>query len=154
MILSKELLVFLIAMSPLVELRGAIPIAITVYHFTWFKAFIISVIGNSLIILPVMFFLEYLSDWLMEHFNFFNRFFNWLFAKTRQKINKSYITYRNLALLVFVAIPLPTTGAWTGTVAAYLLGISKKEAFIYITGGVIIAGIIITIMTLIGKQIF
>jgi uncharacterized membrane protein len=141
-------------MTPVSELRGAIPLALTIYHLPWWKAFLISVIGNILIILPVIIFLEKSSELLMRKSKVLNSFFNWLFERTRKKISKSYDKYRNLALLIFVAIPLPMTGAWTGSVAAYLLGLSKKEALIYIGLGVVGAGIIVTLTTLLGKKIF
>lgn len=152
--LPSELIVFLISMTPVSELRGAIPLALTIYHLPWWKAFLISVIGNILIILPVIIFLEKSSELLMRKSKVLNSFFNWLFERTRKKISKSYDKYRNLALLIFVAIPLPMTGAWTGSVAAYLLGLSKKEALIYIGLGVVGAGIIVTLTTLLGKKIF
>jgi len=152
--LPSELIVFLISMTPVSELRGAIPLALTLYHLPWWKAFLISVIGNILIILPVIIFLEKSSELLMRKSKVLNSFFNWLFERTRKKISKSYDKYRNLALLIFVAIPLPMTGAWTGSVAAYLLGLSKKEALIYIGLGVVGAGIIVTLTTLLGKKIF
>jgi uncharacterized membrane protein len=152
--LPSELIVFLISMTPVSELRGAIPLALTLYHLPWWKAFLISVIGNILIILPVIIFLEKSSELLMRKSKVLNSFFNWLFERTRKKISKSYDKYRNLALLIFVAIPLPMTGAWTGSVAAYLLGLSKKEALVYIGLGVVGAGIIVTLTTLLGKKIF
>jgi len=152
--LPSELIVFLISMTPVSELRGAIPLALTLYHLPWWKAFLISVIGNILIILPVIIFLEKSSELLMRKSKVLNYFFNWLFERTRKKISKSYDKYRNLALLIFVAVPLPMTGAWTGSVAAYLLGLSKKEALIYIGLGVVGAGIIVTLTTLLGKKIF
>jgi uncharacterized membrane protein len=152
--LPSELIVFLISMTPVSELRGAIPLALTLYHLPWWKAFLISVIGNILIILPVIIFLEKSSELLMRKSKVLNSFFNWLFERTRKKISKSYDKYRNLALLIFVAVPLPMTGAWTGSVAAYLLGLSKKEALIYIGLGVVGAGIIVTLTTLLGKKIF
>ncbi|MGB9763141.1 MAG: COG2426 family protein [Minisyncoccia bacterium] len=138
-------------MSPLSELRGAIPLALIVYHFPVWKAFLISIIGNSLIIIPVIFFLEKVSDWLMKKSKLFNYFFNWLFKRTRLKIEGNYKKYSKWALTIFVAIPLPMTGAWTGSVAAYLLGLNKKEALLYIGLGVLLAGLIVTVLTLVGR---
>ncbi|NMB92198.1 MAG: small multi-drug export protein [Parcubacteria group bacterium] len=152
--LPAELIVFLISLSPLAELRGAIPVAISVYHFSWLKAFLISFLGNIIIIVPIIWFLETSSNWLMKKSKFFNRFFTWIFDKTRKKIDHRYNKYRNWALLIFVAIPLPTTGAWTGSIAAYLLGLSKKESFVFISLGVLVAGCIVTILTLLGIHFF
>jgi len=152
--LPQELIVFFISMSPISELRGAIPIAISLYHFSWLKAFIISFLGNIIIIIPIIWFLERFSEFLMVKSKIFHKFFTWLFNRTRKKINTHYEKYRNLALLIFVAIPLPMTGAWTGSVAAYLLGVSKKESFIYISLGVLVAAIIVTTLTLLGIKWF
>jgi uncharacterized membrane protein len=151
--MPKELITIFIALSPLAELRGAIPVAIGVFHFTWWKALSLSIIGNIIFIIPLMWFLEKFSDFLMQKFVFWRRFFNWLFQRTRTKIEKHYKKYSRWALTIFVAIPLPMTGAWTGSVAAYLLGLNKKEAFVFISLGVIIAGVIVTLLTLLGKKV-
>jgi len=151
--MPKELITILIALSPLAELRGAIPLAIGVFQFFWLKAFLLSILGNMIVIIPLMWFLEKFSDFLMKKFSFWQKFFSWLFQRTRSKIEKHYKKYSRWALTIFVAIPLPMTGAWTGSVAAYLLGLNKKEAFVFISLGVVIAGIIVTFLTLLGKKV-
>ncbi|MFA5392324.1 MAG: small multi-drug export protein [Candidatus Paceibacterota bacterium] len=148
-----ELWVILIAASPIVELRGAIPIAMGIFYFSWFKAFLLSFIGNILIIIPFIWFLEKFSSFLIEKSKFCKRLFNWIFERTRVKIGPTFKKYSRWALVIFVAIPLPMTGAWTGSIAAYLLGINKKEAFSLISLGVFIAGCLVTILTLLGKQL-
>ncbi|MGC8651227.1 MAG: COG2426 family protein [Minisyncoccia bacterium] len=151
--MSKELITIFIALSPFSELRGAIPVAIGIFHFSWPKALILSIFGNIIFIIPLMWFLEKFSDFLMQKSIFWENFFNWLFQRTRNKIDTNYKKYSHWALTIFVAIPLPMTGAWTGSVAAYLLGLNKKEAFVYISLGVVIAGIIVTLLTLLGKKV-
>jgi len=69
------------------------------------------------------------SEFLMKKFAFANRFFTWLFQRTQAKITASYKKYSCWALALFVAVPLPFTGAWTGSIAAYLLRLSKKKLF-------------------------
>jgi len=149
----NELWTILIAASPIVELRGAIPVAMGIFYFSLFKAFILSFLGNILIIIPFIWFLEKFSNFLMEKSKFWNRALNWIFERTRVKIGATYKKYSRWALVIFVAIPLPMTGAWTGSIAAYLLGFNKKEAFPLFSLGVFIAGCLVMILTLLGKQL-
>jgi uncharacterized membrane protein len=79
---------------------------------------------------------------------FLNRFFTWLFERTRSKTIDKYIKYGYWALILFVAIPLPITGAWTGSVAAYIFNIPFKKSWWLILLGIIIAGLIMTFGTL------
>jgi len=148
--MGKELLTILIAASPIVELRGAIPWAIGVLQFSWPKAFLLSFIGNVLPVIPLLLFWKHVSAFLMKKFAFFDRLFNWIFARTRRKAQKHFQQYAAGALLILVAIPLPLTGAWTGTVAAFLFNIDTKKSFLLISLGVLIAGVIVTTFTLLG----
>ncbi len=145
---SPELAVFITSMIPVVELRGALPLAINLFKIPWQKAFLLSFIGN---ILPVPFILLFLKPvtYLLCRIKIFDKFFNWLFARTRKK-SAVVEKYEELGLLIFVAIPLPGTGAWTGALLAYLLGLDFKKSILFISLGVFIAGIIITSLCLIG----
>ena len=145
--ISKETAVLIIAALPVFELRGAIPVAISVFRFSWEKAFLLSFIGNIAIIIPYLIFLEKFAQLLMMKFSFVERFLNWIFARTRKR-SKLIEKYEALGLILFVAVPLPITGAWTGCVAAFLFGIKKRIAFLCISLGVLIAGIIVTATTL------
>ena len=143
-----ELKVFLIAMSPIFELRGSIPVALGVYHLPVWLAFLISVLGNIVPIVFILLLLESVSGYLSRHSRLFSRFFAWLFERTRKKHAKTFEYGRDLALMIFVAIPMPFTGAWTGALCAFVFGIPFKRAFPAIAGGVVIAGIIVTLTTL------
>lgn len=143
-----ELSVFLVAMSPILELRGAIPLALGVYHLTWWSAFLISVVGNIVPVVFILLLLESVSGFLSRHSSLFNRFFIWLFERTKRKHAKRFEYWKSLALITFVAIPLPFTGAWTGALCAFVFGVPFKKAFAAISAGVIIAGIIVTLTTL------
>jgi uncharacterized membrane protein len=143
----KELATFLIAMIPVGELRASIPIAIQVYHLTWYSSFIWSVLGNSLAVALILLLLEPISKFLMKHFKIFNRFFTWLFRRTRKKYSKNIERGGALALVTFVAIPLPMTGGWSGALIAFVFGIPFKKAFPLISLGVLIAGVIVTLLT-------
>jgi len=143
-----ELKVFLIALSPIFELRGSIPIALGVFHLPVWSAFLISVIGNILPVVFILSLLESVSGYLSRHVHFFDRFFTWLFERTRRKHAKTFEQGKALALMIFVAIPLPFTGAWTGALCAFVFGIPFKRALMSIAGGVVIAGIIVTLTSL------
>ena len=143
-----ELEVFLIAMSPIFELRGSIPVALGVYHLPVWLAFLISVLGNIVPVVFILLLLESVSGYLSRHSRFSSRFFAWLFERTRKKHAKTFEYGRDLALMIFVAIPMPFTGAWTGALCAFVFGIPFKRAFPAIAGGVVIAGIIVTLTTL------
>ncbi len=139
----------LIAMLPVSELRGAIPIAIGVYGMKPVDAFLLSVIGNTIPVIPLLLFLEPVSNFLRK-WNFWNKFFTWLFTRTHKNHSKEFEKYGTLALAIFVAIPLPMTGAWSGCAAAFVFGIKFRNALLAIASGVIVAGIIVTLVTVAG----
>ena len=148
MSIPKEILTAFIAMMPLAELRGAIPVAIGIYHLHPLSALFWAVLGN---IIPIFFILaafERLADPLTKRFSLLNRFLNWLFERTRRKHSASFERWGALALIIFVAIPLPMTGAWSGAVAAFVFGIPYKKALLYIFTGVFLAGLIVTAISL------
>lgn len=146
--IAPEWAVFLTSMIPVVELRGALPLAINLFHIPWYKAFLISFIGN---IIPVPFILVFLRPItnLLCKINTFKKFFDWLFERTRKK-SSVIEKYEELGLMIFVAIPLPGTGAWTGALLAYLMDIDFKKSIFFIGLGVFVAGIIVTSLCLIG----
>jgi uncharacterized membrane protein len=146
--LGELLQVLLISASPIFELRGAIPLAINVLDIPWYYALFIAIIGNML---PVPFLLLFL-DWfvkIMRKMKLTSRFVDWIFDRTWQRTGMVQ-RYKRVGLAIFVGIPLPFTGAWTGALAATILGISFKRAFTSILIGVAIAGIIVTALSLMG----
>ncbi|MFH0803797.1 MAG: small multi-drug export protein [Candidatus Tagabacteria bacterium] len=149
--MEKEILTILTGALPISEVRGAIPLAIAVFHFSLLKAYFLSVIGNLLIIVPALFFLHKLSDFLMRRVYFINRFLTWLFERT-QRLHQDHFhhySWAPLALFIFVAIPLPFTGAWSGAVAAFIFGIPFWRSVLSISLGVLAAGVIVlSIMSL------
>lgn len=149
--LSSVLAVIAIAASPISELRGAIPVAISAFHFPWYYALLFGIIGN---LLPVPFILLFLDTivQLLSKVRFFDKLLKWLFERTRRR-GKIIERYERIGLVLFVAIPLPITGAWTGSLAAVLFGIKPRYAFLSIFVGVLIAGVIVTCATLLGWTI-
>jgi uncharacterized membrane protein len=146
--LPKEYAVIMVGMLPIFELRGAIPLGFYL-NLPIFKTFILAVIGNLIPVIPILFLLKPLSKTLQRFF-LFKKFFNWLFEHTQKK-SEIIQKYEALGLAIFVAIPLPMTGAWTGAVAASLFKIKFKYAFWAITIGVLIAGILVTLLCILGK---
>jgi uncharacterized membrane protein len=137
-----------IAVVPISELRGAIPVAVGVYHFSWYYAYLFGVIGN---LLPVPFILLLLNKLVtfLGRVRFLEGVMRWYFTWTKRRA-KSIERYGWLGLTLFVAVPLPVTGAWTGSILAVLLGMKFKYAFSAIVLGVIIAGVIVTCATVLG----
>ena len=142
----------LMAALPVGELRVAIPVAIGVYGMDPLTAYVLAVIGNMLPVVPLLLFLESVSNYL-RRWVFWDVFFNWLFTRTYHRHNRKFEKYGTIALLFFVAIPLPVTGAWTGCAAAFVFGIQFRHAFLAILGGVMLAGIIVTSIVLGGVGI-
>lgn len=146
--LAKELIVMLIAATPISELRGAIPTAIGILDLPWYYAYLLAVIGNMLPVPIILLFLDTVTR-LCSRVPLLKRWLDWLFERTRQR-GKVIQKYKRLGLVLFVAIPLPVTGAWTGSLAAVLFGIGFRQAFFSILLGVLIAGVIVTCLTLLG----
>lgn len=146
--LPKEWITIIIAALPITELRGSIPVALMM-GIQPLKAFVLSIIGNLLPVIPVLFLLEPVSNALMR-FGPWKRFFDWLFEKTKAKSDLIQ-KYEALGLMLFVAVPLPMTGAWTGCVAASLFRIKFRYAFPAVFLGVVIAGMVVMSICLLGQ---
>lgn len=147
---NKELAVIVLAAMPVSELRGSIPLALAM-GFTPSKAYILSFIGNLIPVIPLLFLLQPIA-YRLRHIKVFERFFDWLFERTRRKASLVE-KFEAVGLILFVAIPLPITGAWTGCVAATLFKIRFRYAFIAILCGVAIAGLVVMGVSLAGKEI-
>lgn len=147
--LPAEAVAFLMAAVPVAELRGAIPWALTPPPLggglSWQEAYIWSVMGN---LLPVPFLLWLLGPLCerLRRWGPMDMFLGWLFARTRR--GKLVERYGPLGLVLFVGIPLPVTGAWTGAVAAFLFGVPFKRALPAIALGVMLAGAVVTLASL------
>jgi uncharacterized membrane protein len=146
--LPKELIIILVGAMPIFELRMALPVAINVFSYQWYYALFLSVVGNLLPVPFLLLFWEGLSRFL-NRMGIFQRPLDWLFERTRrQSINIG--KYKFWGLLVFVAIPVPFTGAWTASLVAVVLGMKFWSAFWAIFGGVFVAGVIVMVLSLMG----
>lgn len=111
------------------------------YGMSFSKAFWLSVLGNIVFVVPALFLLEPVTVKLRK-FKLWERFFDWLFTRTKKKAD-TIQKYETLGLALFVAIPLPMTGAWSGVIAASLFKIRFRYAFVAIVSGVLCAGLIV-----------
>lgn len=136
-------------MLPIFEVRGGIPFALTL-GVNPIQAFAICVIAN-IIVIPILFlFLDFIHILLLK-WNFYNRTFEKFLnriQKRKENVEKNYETYGILALCIFVAIPFPLTGAWTGVLIAWLLKLKRWRSFFAISLGIIISATIVELLTL------
>lgn len=142
--LNKETVIFVISLMPILELRGGL-LAATLLHVDFFKALAICITGNVLPIPIILIFLEKILK-LFEKWKVTKKIVTWLEKKVdskRSQIDK----YGYLGLILFVGIPLPGTGAWTGSLLAIMLGLNKKKSFICILIGVLLAAVIMSIVS-------
>ena len=142
---GKELCVFFCSMLPIIELRGAIPLAFAL-GLPWWQAYLISVLGNLLPVPFILLLINVVIKWMSNSkVKFFNKIANFLLekvGKNRARIEK----YSFWGLCLFVAIPLPATGAWTGSLVAAVIGMKPWKAFVSALLGVLMAGVLVTLI--------
>ena len=146
--IAKELIVIIISALPIIELRGALPLAINVFHMPWYWAFFLAVIGNMIPVPILLLFFESLTR-IVSKVEIGRKLVNWVLQRTRRH-GKLIEKYERIGLILFVATPLPFTGAWTGSIAAFLLGMRFSYALLAVLCGVIIAGAVVTCLCLLG----
>ncbi len=149
--LPPELTTMIVSSLPIAELRGGIPVAFAL-GLTPLYAYLIAIAGNLIPVLPLLILLQPVSN-ILRKLPVMDRFFTWLFERTQRKaglIEK----YEAIGLALFVAIPLPITGMWTGVVAASLFKIRIRYALPAIIVGVMIAGVIVTALCMAGVMVY
>lgn len=140
----KYLTMFALSMVPIAELRGAIPLGMLAYDFTWYECFIICCIGNFIPVPFILLLIKKIIAWF-HTVKTFKPMALWLekkVEKNKDKVNK----YGMFGLMLFVGIPLPMTGAWTGSLVAAVTGMDTKKAIISAICGILMAGTIITLI--------
>ena len=153
--LQHYLIVFLVSMVPLIELRGAIPYGV-LFGLPLWQTFVIAIVGNMLPVPIIFFFARRVLEWgadkpvIGKFFTFFLEKGHKGGAKLQAKAGRGLYW----ALLLFVGIPLPGTGAWTGTLAASLLDMDFKKSVLACMGGVLLAGVIMGVLSLLGVSVF
>lgn len=146
---KKYLIVFFVSMVPLIELRGAIPIAAGM-GLPFIQYYIIAIIGNMIPVPFIYFFARKILVWGTDK-PVIGNFFTWCLEKGEKGGKKLQATAGKglfVALLLFVGIPLPGTGAWTGTLAASILDMDFKSSVLAVMLGVILAGIIMALASM------
>lgn len=146
--MSPELTVFLVAMSPIVELRGAIPLALGFYHLPLWSAYLLSVTGNLIPLIFIVLFAIPVADFLGKQCFILKSFLDWFFEKVRQKTRKLNRLGKTLTVVVLTALPIPFVGGWTGALAAFILELPLKRAIPSLTLGVLISGLIVSLISL------
>ena len=147
--MKKYLIVFLISMVPLIELRGAIPYAVG-FDLPLVPSYIVAIIGNMVPVPFIFLFGRKLLEWGKD-LKYVGGFFRWCLEKGEKagaKLEAKAGRGLYVALMLFVGIPLPGTGAWSGTLAASLLNMDFKKSVIYVMLGVLLAGVIMLAVSL------
>lgn len=155
--IKDYLYIFLIAMVPIVELRGAIPVAYTLKATTSpdlniFLSYLVIAIGNMIPVPFIFFFARRILEW-GKNKKVIGKFFTWCLKKGEkggQKLQSKAGRGLYVALLLFVGIPLPGTGAWTGTLAASFLDMDFKKSVLAVIGGVVLASVIVGVLCTLG----
>lgn len=146
--LKKYLIVFFVSMLPIIELRGAIPYAVG-FKLPLIVSFMIAIIGNMIPVPFIYLFSRKVLEWGSNKKGL-KKLFKMLLNKGERagkKLQKGNSKSIYIALLLFVGIPLPGTGAWTGAIAASILDLDFKKSLLAIFGGIILAGIIMAIFS-------
>ena len=153
--LKKYLIVFLVSMVPLIELRGAIPYGV-VFGLPLWQTFLIAIVGNMLPVPLIYLFARKVLEWGRDK-PVIGGFFTFCLEKGQRGGEKLQAKAGHglfLALLLFVGVPLPRTGAWTGTLAASILNMGLKKTSLACMGGVVLAGCIMGLLSVLGVTAF
>ena len=154
--------VLVLAVLPMSEVRGALPYGILVAKLNPLLVFVLSITGNIFVIYPLLTLLNKIEKFLLEKSDL--RFFGGTLEKVvsgyivftekvRRRVKPYVNRYGVVGLTLYTFAPLPFTGAWTATLAAYLLGVERKKAFGSIAFGVVLAGLLILVMIYLGVSI-
>jgi len=139
---------FWLSMIPVTELRAAIPIALGVYNLSIHETIIFAVLGDIIPAFFILFGFDQATRFFASKSEKYKKLQDWLFDRTRKKFGKRYHKYGFVGLMLFVSIPLPGTGVWTGSIAAFLFGFEKKKALLFIFLGAVIAAILVALISL------
>ena len=144
--------VFWISMFPITELRASIPVGIEVFKLPVWRVWIIAVIGDMVPTLFILSILPYVHDWVVKQ-SLLGPIVTKKLNSAEKKFAGDYKKYGPIALIIFVGIPLPMTGAWTGSLAAFLFNIPFKKSVPLLFVGVCLAATVVTGLTLFAEKI-
>lgn len=143
------LIIVIISMLPIFELRLGLPLAMTLFKMDYVNALMFSVLGNFIPVIPILLLLKGVYK-IFERITLIKKFFDWVIERTEKK-SKDIKKYEFWGLVIFVGIPLPGTGAWTGSLAAAILNLDFKMSLLAITMGIVLASMIVSIFIFMGK---
>ena len=143
----------LLTLTPFLELRASIPYGILVAKMHWFLVMVVAIVVN-IILGPIVYFIIDKFIHLLEKIPYFNTFWEHSIEKTQNKIKPYVDRYGEWGLALFIGIPLPGSGVYSGAIAAYLLGMDKKKFFMAVVAGVLIAGTLVTLIVHSGTSAF
>lgn len=146
--------IMLFAATPFGEVRLALPLALAVYKLPVWLGFLLSLAGNILAVVFIFFALHCAGRWSMEHIPLVRTMLTRVFARTHRAFSGRYAAWGLLGLALFVAVPLPLTGGWTGAAAAYLFGFKKGPAVLALITGVTLASFAVLILTVGIQELF
>jgi len=145
--------IFFFSMIPWFESRYVIPYAMLGLGWSWWHAFPFAIVGNVLPVPFILLFFHHVEKFL-RRFRFWVNVMDWLFSKTRKRADRKIRRYEYFGLLLFVAVPLPFTGAWTGALVAYLFDLDFSKSLFTIFVGIVIAAFVMVGLTLTVGNIF
>jgi len=145
--LPPEWTTFFISMIPVTELRASIPIGIEVYHLAVWKVWILAVLGDIIPAVVILYLTPYVHKWMIKR-----KFLGGILTKKLESAEKAfagkYNKYGSIALIIFIGIPLPMTGSWTGSLVAFIFNIPFRKSLPLIVLGVCMAATLVTLITL------
>jgi len=143
-----EIATLLLAMLPIGELRASIPVGIEVFDLRPTVAFVVSIIGNTIPMFLVIYGFRTLTKWAEQNWKWFDHLLERFYARSERVTRDNYQKYGAVALFLLTAIPFPLTGVWTASLAAVVFRVPHRKAFLAIFSGMVVAGIIVTALTL------
>tara|TARA_B100000315_G_C14592561_1_gene596713 strand:+ start:3838 stop:4317 length:480 start_codon:yes stop_codon:yes gene_type:complete len=151
--LNEIINIILLTLTPALELRASIPYGILIANLNWFIVLVVAVITN-IILGPVVFFIIDKFIHLFLRMSWFSKIWDKVVERSQRKVKPYVDKYGEWGLALFIGIPLPGSGVYTGAVAAYLLGFDKKKFFGAVVAGVLIAGILVSLIVATGVSGF
>ena len=148
--MPDALVVVLTAMTPIGELRAAIPLGLITHDLAWPMVYLLAVLGNLVPVPFVIVGLRTVGGHLERRDDPLGRFLRWRTVRIQERWGATVRRYGFLGVMLIVAIPLPLTGAWTGTLAVWALRVPLRTGFAAIAAGVLVAGVIVTALTRLG----
>ncbi|MEK7213065.1 MAG: small multi-drug export protein [Patescibacteria group bacterium] len=149
-----EIATVLMAMTPVGELRLSLPVAVLGYHLPVWEAYLLAVFGNAIPAFIIAAFAGKFHAWVVHRAGRWGKDWADYLASVQKKFTGPYEKYGLWGLAIFIGVPLPMTGAWSGAVAAFIFGIPFKKSWPYILLGIAISGLLTLLLTVGADKIF